>query len=136
MHQDCYYSMKSHTYEGLQGAHIAYLLRRWRHARRYGQPAHLCCVGLSATLKSADTFFAKLTGLPQHRVKYIHPSDEDMEIEGAEYNVMLKGDPASGTAYSQHLYRQRCYLVACSTPNQTCHQVASMDSGSSLLQIS
>jgi superfamily II DNA or RNA helicase len=87
-----------HTYEGLQGAHIAYLLRRWRYARRYGRSVSLCCVGLSATLKSADSFFAKLTGIPVHRVKYISPADEDMEVEGAEYNVMLKGDPVSGSS--------------------------------------
>jgi hypothetical protein len=87
-----------HTYEGLSGTHIAYLLRRWRYARRQQHYVNLCCVGLSATLNNAEAFFAKLTGIPLNRVHYIHPEDNDMEEEGVEYNVVLKGDPVSGTS--------------------------------------
>jgi hypothetical protein len=88
-----------HTYEGLRGAQIAYLLRRWRYMRRLSQQAGtpLCCVGLSATLSEAQDFFARLTGLPGNRVQYIHPVDQDLEERGAEYNVMLKGDPVAAT---------------------------------------
>ena len=87
-----------HTYEGLGGTQIAYLLRRWRHARRQQQSQSLCCVGLSATLSNAESFFSRLTGISPNLVNYVHPRDEDMEEEGIEYNVVLKGDPVSGTS--------------------------------------
>jgi hypothetical protein len=88
-----------HTYEGLRGAQIAYLLRRWRYNRRLSHQAGtpLCCVGLSATLNEAESFFAKLTGIPKNRVHYIYPQTQDLEERGAEYNGMLKGDPVAAT---------------------------------------
>ncbi len=86
-----------HTYEGLSGSHVAYLLRRWRHARRLRYHEPLCCVGLSATLNNAESFFAKLTDISINHISYVHPEQEDMEEEGAEYNVVLKGDPVSAT---------------------------------------
>ena len=50
-----------HTYSGTHGAQVAHLLRRWRHAvKKRGRPQF---TGLSATLRSAREFFAKLTGL-------------------------------------------------------------------------
>jgi hypothetical protein len=87
-----------HTYEGLPGAQVAYLLRRWKYARSARTHANLCFVGLSATLTNAEVFFSKLTGVPEHRVGYIFPRDEDLEDEGIEYNVVVKGDPVSGTS--------------------------------------
>jgi DEAD/DEAH box helicase/Helicase conserved C-terminal domain len=87
-----------HTYEGLHGAQIAYLLRRWRHTRGRHPHANLCFVGLSATLTNAETFFSKLSGLPVHQVAYIKPAEEDMTRECVEYNIVLKGDPVSGTS--------------------------------------
>ena len=51
-----------HTYHGINGAQIAYLLRRWRLGRARKNNRHpLCIVGLSATLLDAEAFFAKLT---------------------------------------------------------------------------
>lgn len=87
-----------HTYEGLTGAQVAYLLRRWKYARSQSSQGNLCFVGLSATLTDAETFFAKLTCVPVHRVGYIFPRDQDLEGEGIEYNVVVKGDPVSGTS--------------------------------------
>lgn len=87
-----------HTYEGLPGAQVAYLLRRWKYARSNYAQKNLCFVGLSATLTNAEAFFSKLTGVPEYRVGYIYPRDEDLEDEGIEYNVVLKGDPVSGTS--------------------------------------
>ena len=49
-----------HTYGGLHGASVGLLLRRYRHALR--APVQL--IGLSATLRDAEAFFATLTGLP------------------------------------------------------------------------
>lgn len=87
-----------HTYEGMGGAQVGYLLRRWRHARGR-RPGHgLVIVGLSATLTQAEPFFARLTGLPIERIGYITPAETDMVEEGVEYNLVLKGDPVSGTS--------------------------------------
>lgn len=90
-----------HTYEGLPGAQVAYLLRRWRHARGQHSSQHnLCFVGLSATLTQADEFFSKLTGIPvgNNNIHYIEPHENDLIEEGIEYNVVLKGDPVSGAS--------------------------------------
>ncbi|MBK8989776.1 MAG: DEAD/DEAH box helicase [Chloroflexi bacterium] len=88
-----------HTYEGISGAQVAYLLRRWRQARgTHGPQRSLCLVGLSATLTQAETFFAKLVGLPARSVQYIEPHENDLITEGMEYNIVLRGDPVSGTS--------------------------------------
>lgn len=82
-----------HTYEGSTGAHVAHLLRRWRHSRR--RPVHF--VGLSATLRDATGFFASLTGLHDSQVTGIEPRPADMVSEGQEYLLALRADPTSGT---------------------------------------
>jgi hypothetical protein len=87
-----------HTYAGVHGAQVAYLLRRWRHGRKSKRDSPLCVVGLSATLTQAERFFSELTGLPEHVITYIAPQSADMIREGAEYNLVLKGDPASSAA--------------------------------------
>lgn len=87
-----------HSYEGLTGAQTAYLLRRWRHARRKEYNEGLCLVGLSATLTSAESFLAKLSGMQPYHVEYITPAPEDLISEGLEYNLVLKGDPVSGAS--------------------------------------
>jgi hypothetical protein len=87
-----------HTYEGLTGTQVAYLLRRWRYARGATPHHNLCVVGLSATLSQAEHFFARLTGIPLYHIQYICPHDDDMIEEGVEYNLVLKGDPVSGTS--------------------------------------
>src|SRR5260370_3860382 len=48
-----------HAYEGIHGAHVALLLRRWRRSAE----AHPHFVGLSATLADAPRFFAELVGI-------------------------------------------------------------------------
>jgi hypothetical protein len=83
-----------HTYSGPQGAQVALLLRRWRHAVR--KP--ITFVGLSATLKDAGKFFAQLTGLPPADIDYIEPAPNCMEEESREYALALRGDPLSGTS--------------------------------------
>ncbi|MBC8549883.1 MAG: DEAD/DEAH box helicase, partial [Candidatus Brocadiales bacterium] len=82
-----------HLNEGFHGAQVAYLLRRWRYAR--GNVSGLCVVGLSATLTQAELFFSRLTGI--ENVCYITPADEDLIDESLEYNIVAKGDIASGT---------------------------------------
>ena len=85
---------EAHTYNGVAGAHVALTLRRWRKLAT----GPVRWVGLSATLEQAQDFFADLTGLPPHRVAEVTPADSDMIHEGREYQVVLRGDPASRTA--------------------------------------
>lgn len=80
-----------HTYEGTTGAQAALTLRRWRHLLA----APITWVGLSATLGDAARFFSDLTGAAVDDVVEITPALEEFEEEGAEYQVLLRGDPAS-----------------------------------------
>lgn len=81
-----------HTYGGRHGAHVAYLLRRWRWAVRQ----KVQFTGLSATLENARDFFAQLTGLRASSVTEI--SGSELEARGVEYQIALRGDPVSATA--------------------------------------
>ncbi|NBE85424.1 protein DpdJ [Micromonospora rubida] len=83
-----------HTYTGVHGAQVALLLRRWRHAVR--RPVTF--VGLSATLRNAETFFAELTGLEEIAVDHIEPQPADLEDLGRQYSIALRGDPVSGVS--------------------------------------
>lgn len=83
-----------HTYGGNQGAQTAYLLRRWM--KLSNSAPHF--VGLSATLSDAESFFANLTGTNPSRVRLIEALPKEMEEEGAEYLLALRGDPVSQTA--------------------------------------
>jgi hypothetical protein len=83
-----------HTYEGRQGAQVAYLMRRWQRLAEHS----LSFVGLSATLREAATFFASLCGAKPHLVEEIGPQSDEMESEGAEYLIALRGDPVSRAA--------------------------------------
>ena len=80
-----------HTYEGATGAQAALTLRRWRHLL----DAPISWVGLSATLGDAARFFSDLTGAALEDVVEITPTLEEFEEQGAEYQILLRGDPAS-----------------------------------------
>lgn len=80
-----------HTYEGVTGAQAALTLRRWRHLLA----APITWVGLSATLGDAARFFSELTGAALDEVVEITPALEELEEYGAEYQILLRGDPAS-----------------------------------------
>lgn len=82
-----------HTYNGIHGGQVAYLLRRWRHL--IGKPVHF--TGLSATLTNAAEFFAQLTGLNPATIAEISQS-HDLIPEGMEYQLVLRGDPVSATS--------------------------------------
>jgi ATP-dependent helicase Lhr and Lhr-like helicase len=82
-----------HTYVGIHGAQVAYLLRRWQ--KVIGKRVQF--TGLSATLRSAAEFFTQLVGLAPGSVEEISPGD-DAQPEGMEYLLALRGDPVSGTS--------------------------------------
>lgn len=77
-----------HTYIGTSGAQSALVLRRWRHL--LGAPVVWC--GLSATLQEAPRFFADLVGLGIDQVAEVTPAQHEMMEEGAEYQVVVRGD--------------------------------------------
>ncbi|MGV0718641.1 protein DpdJ [Mycolicibacterium sp. XJ662] len=83
-----------HTYVGSSGAQVAFLLRRWR--QLLGTP--VAWVGLSATLANAAKFFSDLCGVPTERIEDIRPDPADMIHLGSEYQLLLRGDPASQSA--------------------------------------
>lgn len=80
-----------HTYSGTSGAQAALVLRRWRHAA----DTPIVWTGLSATLAEARRFFSDLTGVPEDRVEEVTPAPSEMVAEGAEYQIILQGDPGS-----------------------------------------
>ena len=83
-----------HTYSSYHGAQVAFLIRRWMNLVKY--PTNF--VGLSATLKDAERFFSRLTGIYQNRVEEIKALDSELERKGTEYLLAVKGDPVSQTA--------------------------------------
>jgi hypothetical protein len=84
-----------HAYEGLPGAQIAWVLRRWRF---WAKLRNLHVVGLSATLKQAARHLANVAALPPNAVTVFRPNENDMDEEAMEYNLAIKGDPSSGAA--------------------------------------
>jgi hypothetical protein len=82
-----------HSYAGLQGAQIGWVLRRWLKWRR---EKALHVVGLSATLKDAPNHLSRLTGMPADKIEAIEPSSDELIEEGKQYSIAIKGDPISG----------------------------------------
>lgn len=83
-----------HTYTGVHGAQVALLLRRWRDAVH--RPVTF--VGLSATLRDAKHFFSQLTGLRPADIESVEPTEDELEAEGREYAIALRGDPVAGAS--------------------------------------
>ncbi len=88
---------EAHTYSGIHGAQVALTLRRWREALR-GRDSAPVFVGLSATLRNAEPFFSRLSGIDERAVECISPSVSDLIPTSREYAVVLRGDPVSGTS--------------------------------------
>ncbi|WP_420995169.1 protein DpdJ [Cupriavidus sp. 30B13] len=101
-----------HTYEGKHGAQVAYLMRRWQ--RLLEQPLRF--VGLSATLREASQFFAALTGCRTNLVDEVSPRAGEIESEGAEYMIALRGDPVSRTALLSTTIQTAMVLQRCLDP--------------------
>ena len=101
-----------HTYEGKHGAQVAYLMRRWQ--RLLEQPLRF--VGLSATLREATQFFSALTGCRSSHVDEVSPRSDEIESEGAEYMLALRGDPVSRTALLSTTIQTVMLLQRCLDP--------------------
>jgi hypothetical protein len=84
-----------HAYEGIHGAQIAWVLRRWRH---WARPTSLHVVGLSATLKEAVEHLGRIAGIRRESITEFRPASDELLHEGAEYNLAVKGAPGAGTS--------------------------------------
>lgn len=100
-----------HTYEGTTGAQVANLLRRYQHAT--GHPLHV--TGLSATLENAGEFFATLVGLERSDVRAVDVGT-DLEAEGMEYMIALRGDPVAGSSLLSTTIQTLMLLRRCLDP--------------------
>ena len=98
-----------HTYEGASGAQNALLARRLRHA--IGRP--LVWVGLSATLRNAESFLGQFAGLYGDQVTVTQPDTIELEETGAEYMVALRHDPTSGTGPLSTTIQTAMLLTRC-----------------------
>ena len=90
-----------HAHEGLSGAQVAWVLRRWKYWANLEKQLHV--VGLSATLRDAPQHLSRVAGISPSEVKEFRPVSrtgvgDEMIAEGAEYNIAIKGDPASGAS--------------------------------------
>jgi hypothetical protein len=111
-----------HTYEGIAGAQAAWVLRRWKywvHSGKKAKPPHF--VGLSATLKEAPEHMGRMCGIYPDRVADFAPRpgigiDGEMEAEGQEYDLAIKGDPSSGTALLSTSIQTAMLLTRLLTP--------------------
>lgn len=103
-----------HTYESQHGAQVAYLMRRWQHLVK--RPLRF--VGLSATLREAPRFFAQLTGCRPHLVDEVSPQADEIQSEGAEYMIALRGDPVSRTALLSTTIQTTMALQRCLDPKR------------------
>jgi hypothetical protein len=89
-----------HAHEGLSGAQVAWVLRRWRYWARL-KALHV--VGLSATLRDAPQHLARVASLAPASVEEFRPrpglgAEGELEAEGGEYSLAVKGDPAAGAS--------------------------------------
>ncbi len=84
-----------HAYEGLKGAQIAWVIRRWLY---WSQVRNLHFIGLSATLREPDDHLSRLTGINRSRIVEHKPQPEHLRQEGHEYNLAVKGDASSGAS--------------------------------------
>lgn len=114
-----------HTYEGKHGAQVAYLLRRWQKLLEQ----RLRFVGLSATLREAAQFFSTLTGCWNNLVDEVSPRADEIESEGAEYMLALRGDPVSRAALLSTTIQTTMLLQRCLDPKSTDKPVDSVSRG-------
>lgn len=84
-----------HNYSGLSGAQAPWIIARWRQAARL---RGLHVVGLSATLKDAPKHLALIGCVNPERVVECTPIEDELEPEGRDYTILVKGDAASGAS--------------------------------------
>jgi hypothetical protein len=104
-----------HAYEGIHGAQISWILRRWKHWPRLRQ---LHVVGLSATLRDAVGHLATLAGLRPDQITEVGPAEAEYETESQEYNIAVKGAAAAGTSLLSTSIQTAMLVARLLTPRQ------------------
>jgi len=85
-----------HNYSGLSGAQTPWIIKRWKSSIFDFKGLHV--VGLSATLKEGISHLATIGGVKLDRVIECSPLEDELLIEGREYNLIVKGDASSGAS--------------------------------------
>jgi hypothetical protein len=84
-----------HSYSEIQGAQAAWIIGRLKSSLN-AQSLHV--VGLSATLRNAESHLSSLTGIQQDRIKEIAPQDNELTRTGQQSTILVKGDASSGAS--------------------------------------
>jgi hypothetical protein len=119
-----------HTHEGISGANAAWVLRRWKNLIKKTGGIFPHFVGLSATLMEATEHMGRVVGVLPDNVTEFSPREKEMEKEGQEYNLAIKGDPSSGTALLSTSIQVGMLLARSLTPRN--HQPSSDIDGQKL----
>lgn len=104
-----------HSYNGLPGAQAAWVLRRWF---RWMRSSQLHVVGLSATLREACLHLSLVAGVSRQNVREFTPAAKELESEGMEYNLAIKGDPSSVATLLATSIQTGMLLSRVQTPRQ------------------
>ncbi|VTS08020.1 protein DpdJ [Tuwongella immobilis] len=104
-----------HAYEGIPGAQIAWILRRWRH---WAKLRSLHVVGLSATLRDPVRHLSAVAGIRVDDIVSFSPNEEQRELksESQEYNLLVKGDAGSGASLLSTTIQTGMLLTRLLTP--------------------
>lgn len=113
-----------HAYEGVNGAQIAWVFRRWRYWSRIRK---LHFVGLSATLKEAQKHLGLVAGIPGTAIQEFAPAESELDMRDVEYNLAIKGDPSAGASLLATSIQSGMLLARLLTPRNV--PVANDDDG-------
>lgn len=105
-----------HAYEGLTGAQISWIIRRWRH---WSTARDLHFAGLSATLKDAPNHLANVSGTSPTAIEEFTPTESELNFQDCEYGVAVKGDPSSGTSLLSTTIQTGMLAARLVTPRNT-----------------
>jgi hypothetical protein len=109
-----------HSYSGLSGAQVPWILRRWMLA---GSFPGLHVVALSATLKDAVSHLENVTGISASAIEEVVPIDDpDPQVseffsEGVEYNLAVRGNTMAGAQLLATSIQAAMLLGRVLTPN-------------------
>jgi hypothetical protein len=109
-----------HSYSGLAGAQIPWIIRRWILAGRF---KGLHVVGLSATLHESIVHLRNVTGLPAASIQEVAPINDadparsELISEGIEYNVAVRGATTAGASLLATSIQAAMLLARVLTPD-------------------
>lgn len=87
-----------HTYTGISGLNIKYVLNRWKHLAFDTTEDFPYFVGLSATLNNPIEHISKICSIEEKYIEHVEPYLKEMTEEAGEYHTIIKSDPISRTS--------------------------------------